>query len=188
MYKRSNSLVNVTLYTDRGIDCKTLPSRTLPLTLHEFPRFQGFVLEDSSLRLTSVKAIQTNDVMPKDELISIIQSKRVTETKEELYFDFSKKLKTETTKENERMERRRLQNRMAAKRFREKLNTLGTKLQKKTQNVESDNTSLRNQIRKLKKERETLQRHLREHLSLCHYFVGAPIVTSAWADLQGSCA
>ncbi|KAK3583783.1 hypothetical protein CHS0354_022822 [Potamilus streckersoni] len=192
MYKRSNSVVNVTFYLDSMFDRETSAASSLPVTLHEFPEFSGFSTLDHSLNATAVKAIESNDMMPviKNELKNRIQFKKMAEGKEELRVDFNGKpdaqLKDE---EKEKAEKRRIQNRMAARRFRERQNMLGTNLQKKTQIFESDNTSLRNQIRLLRKEREILQRTLQEHMSVCRCITGPYMhfgvqLISAEADLQ----
>ncbi|KAL3861850.1 hypothetical protein ACJMK2_007865 [Sinanodonta woodiana] len=175
MYERSNSVVNVTLYMDGRSNCETSSASALPSAWHEFPVFSGFGTIDPSVSLAAVRAIESNDMMPiiKEELKNRIHYKRMTEGREELMTDFTEKPKTElTTEEKEKVERRREQNRMAARRFREKQITRGTKLQKKTQELESNNTSLRNQIRELRKEKEILQSQLQAHLSVCPYVNG----------------
>ncbi|KAK3583780.1 hypothetical protein CHS0354_022818 [Potamilus streckersoni] len=175
MYERSNSVASVTLYMDSNTDCKASAARALPLAWHEFPMFSGFSTIDPSLSLAAVKALESNSMIPiiKEELKHRIQFKRMTEGREELMIDFTEKPKAElTAEEKEKVERRREQNRMAARRFREKQNTLGIKLKRKTQELESDNTSLRNQIRELKRERAVLQCQLEGHLSVCPYVTG----------------
>ncbi|KAK3583775.1 hypothetical protein CHS0354_022811 [Potamilus streckersoni] len=133
MYERSNSLVNVTLYMDGEIDSEALAASALPLILDELPVFTGFSTIDQGVSAAAMTAIESNDMMPiiKEELKNKIQFKRMTEGKEELTIDFTKKPKAELTDvEKEKVERRRVQNRMAARRFREKEKTLETKLRK----------------------------------------------------------
>ncbi|KAK3583776.1 hypothetical protein CHS0354_022814 [Potamilus streckersoni] len=123
----------MTLYMDSGIDSRASGASTLPLIFHEFPICSGINTNDHSLSLAMVKAIERNDMEPmiKHELKNRINFKRMAEGKEELMVDFSEKPKAElTTEEKMKVERRREQNRMAARRFREKHNTLGIKLQK----------------------------------------------------------
>lgn len=170
MFERSNSVVTVTLCMDGEIDSGALATSALPLILDEFPMFTGFNTIDPGVSAAAMTAIENNDMMPiiKEELKNKIQFKRMTEGKEELMIDFTEKPQAQLTDvEKEKVERRRVQNRMAARRFREKEKTLEIKLQKKTQKLESDNTSLRTQIRELRREREILQRQLQGHLYVC---------------------
>ncbi|KAL3861852.1 hypothetical protein ACJMK2_007866 [Sinanodonta woodiana] len=160
MFERSNSVANITFYMDGEIDSEALAASALPLMLHEFPVFTEFSTIDPGVSAAAMTAIENNDM--------IIQFKRMTEGKDELMIDFTEKPKAELTDvEKEKVERRRVQNRLAARRFREKEKSLETKLQKKTQKLESDNTSLRTQIRELKRERDILQRQLQGHLYVC---------------------
>ncbi|KAL3861853.1 hypothetical protein ACJMK2_007867 [Sinanodonta woodiana] len=170
MYERSNSVVNFDLFIDTRIDDVESGADVLPFTLHEFPVLQKFNTIDMGLNDIQMKPIENKDTMPlvKEELRNRIQLKRLNEGKEELILDLTEQPKTELTdEEKEKVERRRVQNRMAARRFREKEKALGAKLQKTTQNLESVNTSLRTQIRELRKECQILHSQLTEHLSDC---------------------
>ncbi|KAL3861845.1 hypothetical protein ACJMK2_007859 [Sinanodonta woodiana] len=175
MYRRYNSVVNVTSDLESMFDVEASADSDPTLTLHEFLEFSVFSTVDNGLSTTAVKAMKNNDMMPiiKEELKNRIHVKRKAEGKETLIVDFTGKPNTELTdEEKKKAEKRRLQNKMAARRFRERQNILGINLRKKTQKFESDNTSLRNQIRLLNREREILQRQLQEHLSVCHYIIG----------------
>ncbi|KAL3861847.1 hypothetical protein ACJMK2_007861 [Sinanodonta woodiana] len=170
MYERPNSVFIVTLYMDGRNDCKASAASALPLTLHEFPECTNFSTFDSSVKAAAEKAIQNNDMMPliKEELKNKIQIKRLSEGKEELMVDFAEKPKAEVTdKEKEKVERRKIQNKVAARKFREKQKRHGTELQKKTQLLESTNTFLRNEIKELKREHDILLKQLQDHMSVC---------------------
>ncbi|XP_041354586.1 cyclic AMP-dependent transcription factor ATF-3-like [Gigantopelta aegis] len=105
----------------------------------------------------------------KDELKTKIQTRRCLEGQEELKIEFNKpKPKTLTGEEARRALSRREQNRKAAQRFRSRQKETAHRLLKKTERLESKNTTLRTCLADLKKEMAELEALWLNHLLVYH--------------------
>lgn len=126
--------------------------------------------KDENLFQAVTEALSTGSLTPlvKEELKYSIQSRRLKEGKSELKVEFSDPRKFEMSPEEVvKVENRRVQNRVAAQRFREKQKSRIEELQKKCQKIESENTQLRFQMKKLREERDSLRRIYEEHMKTC---------------------
>ena len=126
------------------------------------------------------EALTTGSLTPlvKEELKYSIQSRRMKEGKSELKVAFSGPKTYElSADEVVRVENRRVQNRVAAQRFRQRQKLKADELQRKCHKIESHNTQLRNEMRKLRQEKEQLRKSLEEHLKVCP-FVSQRIFTA----------
>ena len=118
------------------------------------------------------EALTTGSLTPlvKEELKCSIQSRRLKEGKSELKVAFTGPKTYELTPDEVvRVESRRVQNRVAAQRFRERQKLKGEELQRKCHKLESLNTQLRHEMRKLRQEKEELKKTLEEHLKVCPF-------------------
>ena len=126
------------------------------------------------------EALTTGSLTPlvKEELKYSIQSRRLKEGKSELEVAFPGPKTYELTPDEViRVESRRVQNRVAAQRFRERQKQRAEELQRKCHKLESFNTQLRHEMRKLRQEKEELKKTLEEHLKVCP-FVSQRIFTA----------
>ncbi|KAK6181033.1 hypothetical protein SNE40_008977 [Patella caerulea] len=116
-------------------------------------------------------SLETNSVTPiiKEGLRSCIQTKRLQEGKEELEIKFTpyKKREPETAEELARAAKRKEQNKLAARRFRQRQKDVGDKYIKKIHRLETSNTSLQAEIVNLRRAKAELQQLLTSHLSVC---------------------
>ncbi|VDI67171.1 Hypothetical predicted protein [Mytilus galloprovincialis] len=117
----------------------------------------------------SLAAFETGDLthLVKEELKCTIQTRRLAKGQDELKVDFSAEVKYQLTEdEQNKIVRRREQNRMAARRFRKR-----RKQNKKTlseiQDLERDNDVKTAEIKSLREEKETLLKLLNDHLLVC---------------------
>ena len=118
------------------------------------------------------EALTTGSLTPlvKEELKCSIQSRRMKEGKSELKVAFSGPKTYElSADEVVRVENRRVQNRVAAQRFRERQKLKADELQRKCHKIESHNTQLRYEMRKLRQEKEQLRKSLEEHSKVCPF-------------------
>ncbi|XP_076442229.1 cyclic AMP-dependent transcription factor ATF-3-like [Babylonia areolata] len=128
-------------------------------------------LSDAALLKATVESLHTGRLTPliKEELRCRIQSRRLSEGKDELRVQFESPTRSEPRPEEiEKLNRRREQNRRAAQKFRRKKKERGKHLTEESQRLECDNNSLRSEISKLNKERDELLQILSEHVQLCH--------------------
>ncbi|KAL5019009.1 hypothetical protein ScPMuIL_004731 [Solemya velum] len=117
-------------------------------------------------------AIENGNLTPlvKEELKYTINARRSAQGKGELRVQFTEpEAAVLTPEEEQKVERRRQQNKLAARRFREKNRELGLQLTKKSKTLESQNVRLMNEIRKLERERHALRQQLQEHSKHCVY-------------------
>ncbi|XP_076463734.1 cyclic AMP-dependent transcription factor ATF-3-like [Babylonia areolata] len=128
-------------------------------------------LSDAVLFKATVQSLHTGRLTPliKEELRCRIQSRRLSEGKDELRVQFESPSRLEPRPEEiEKLNRRREQNRRAAQKFRRKKKERGKLLTEESQRLEGDNDCLRSEISKLNKERDELLQILSEHVQLCH--------------------
>ncbi|XP_041354870.1 uncharacterized protein LOC121372545 [Gigantopelta aegis] len=105
----------------------------------------------------------------KEELKCRIQTRRLSEGKDELQVEFKAPVKNEPRPEElAKLDKRREQNRRAARKFREKKRSGADDLVKVTGKLESENNELRIEICQLKQEKDQLATILTEHIRLCH--------------------
>ncbi|KAL5008845.1 hypothetical protein ScPMuIL_014426 [Solemya velum] len=121
--------------------------------------------EEQKLFSASHRAMETGDILPllKEELKYLIQSRRLSEGKDEMSVSFSVPPTVDelTPRDEERRNRRKEQNREAAKRFRAKKKRDYLNLSRLVFALEARNRTLREEVRCLAAERE----------SLCHAFL-----------------
>lgn len=118
------------------------------------------------------KVLETGSLTPllKEELKYKIQSRRVAEGKRELKVEFLPPSENKLTPEEEiKVQKRKIQNRLAAKKFRQKQKDLTFNFKKTIQSLESGNTRLRSEIKRLQKEKNELRQRLQQHLMVCPY-------------------
>ncbi|XP_033735259.1 uncharacterized protein LOC117323865 [Pecten maximus] len=135
----------------------------------EFENEQVFV-DDERLVEAQRVAMETGILTPlvKEELKYTILSRREADGKDRLDVTFDDPQQYQLTREEvEKVARRRQQNRHAARRFRQKQKQTSHEFIKKIQFLESDNTTLRSELDKLKREKDELQKELHAHLLHC---------------------
>lgn len=141
------------------------------MTASEYTDFLELTgIKDQHLQEAARKALINNDMTPliKEELKYSIQSKRLREGKGELKVEFTEPEPDQLTPEEvERVEKRKVQNRMAARRFRERQKTRGESLQKDVNRLHSEQTRLNHQLAVVTAERDKLRRDLESHLAIC---------------------
>lgn len=118
------------------------------------------------------QVLETGSLTPllKEELKYKIQSRRVAEGKRELKVEFLPPSENKLTPEEEiKVQKRKLQNRVAAKKFRQKQKDVAFNLKKTIQSLESGKTRLRSEIKRLQNEKNELQQRLQQHLMVCPY-------------------
>lgn len=118
------------------------------------------------------QVLETGSLTPllKEELKYKIQSRRVAEGKRELKVEFLPPSENKLTPEEEiKVQKRKLQNRVAAKKFRQKQKDVAFNWKKTIQSLESGNTRLRSEIKRLQNEKNELQQKLQQHLMVCPY-------------------
>ncbi|XP_052819598.1 transcription factor kayak-like [Mya arenaria] len=118
----------------------------------------------------SRRQLQENGLTPfiKEELKYSIQTKRLKEGKQELKVTFSPPPEDVLTpEEEERVVKRRVQNRMAARRFRDKQKDRAHTLQKECHRLESIQTDLRYELSQVRKERDEFRQALDQHMAVC---------------------
>ncbi|KAL4221261.1 Cyclic AMP-dependent transcription factor ATF-3 [Mactra antiquata] len=104
----------------------------------------------------------------KEELKCSIQTKRLKEGKQEMKVEFTDPPPDELTPEEvERVKKRKVQNRLAARRFRDKQKNRAEYLHKKCQEMEAEQTSLRHELNQVKKERDQLKQAWTNHMASC---------------------
>ncbi|KAL3861742.1 hypothetical protein ACJMK2_007765 [Sinanodonta woodiana] len=137
------------------------------------------IVQDEKLTAAALEALKNGNMTPliKEELKCTIQAKRMAHGLNELKVEFTEPVKHElNSEEKAKVERRREQNKLAARRFRERQRSLGHKLQKETQKLESANTLLNYEIRQLRLLKDKLQKEWNGHLAVC------PLQTFLYAD------
>ncbi|XP_052819977.1 uncharacterized protein LOC128245788 [Mya arenaria] len=118
----------------------------------------------------SRRELLENGLMPfiKEELKYSIQTKRLKEGKQELKVEFSPPSEDVLTpEEEERVVKRRVQNRMAARRFRDKQKDRAHTLQKECHRLESIQTELRYELAQVRKERDEYRHAFDQHKAVC---------------------
>ncbi|XP_046375544.1 cyclic AMP-dependent transcription factor ATF-3-like [Haliotis cracherodii] len=128
-------------------------------------------LDDLTLVKATYAALESGRLTPllKEELRCRIQSRRLSEGKDELMVEFTAPTKDEPRPEEvAKLDRRREQNRRAARKFREKKRNKTDVLMQETHRLEASNDTLRSEISELGKERTRLLAVLTEHAQLCH--------------------
>ncbi|XP_045187009.1 uncharacterized protein LOC123544919 [Mercenaria mercenaria] len=117
--------------------------------------------EETKLHLAALESYSTGKITPllKEELKYYIQTRRLSEGKNELVVDFDtvpKKSQKLRPDEVARLERRREQNRRASEKFRSKKKTEVQNLQKIYQQLEQRNKELLRELGNLQAERDAL--------------------------------
>ncbi|OWF47230.1 uncharacterized protein LOC110454639 [Mizuhopecten yessoensis] len=125
---------------------------------------------DEGLAEASRVAMETGMLTPlvKEELKYTILSRREANGKGQIEVTFDDPQQYQlTTEELEKVEKRRQQNRSAARRFRHRQKQTSHDFIKKIQSLESNNTTLRSELEKVSREKDELQRELHAHLLHC---------------------
>lgn len=126
--------------------------------------------EEKILNAT-IKALSSGSLTPliKEELRCTIQSRRLAEGKGELKVEFKSppKKKEMTEEERVRYMKRRVQNREAAQRFRQKQKDTSDMLTAKIKRLEHKSRSLLVDLNRLREEKESLKEMLKSHLVVC---------------------
>ncbi|XP_052213532.1 uncharacterized protein LOC127832246 [Dreissena polymorpha] len=128
----------------------------------------NFLTKDVTSELQN--AVLPQGLMPyiKEELKYTIQSKRMKEGKEELKVDFTDREPCALSPEEEqKVEKRKVQNRMAARRFRDRQKTQTHSLQKECRRLENEKTELRKELEQVRKERDGIRQLMEIHLASC---------------------
>ncbi|CAL1529433.1 unnamed protein product [Lymnaea stagnalis] len=127
--------------------------------------------QDEKIIKATLKSVQSGSLTPliKEELRCTIQSRRLAEGKGELKVEFKSppRKKDMTEDERKRAVKRRLQNREAAQRFRQKQKDTSDYLTGKIRRLESASNNLISDLKRLKEERDELQEMLKNHLLVC---------------------
>lgn len=129
-------------------------------------------IKDKNLMEAATRAMADGTMTPliKEELKYSIQSKRLKEGKPELKIEFTEPEPDQLTPEElERVEKRKEQNRLAARRFRDRQKTRGDHLQKECQRLQSEQTRLKFELSRVKTERDGLRKALEDHMATCPY-------------------
>lgn len=133
--------------------------------------FETIKMENTGgLLEATLLALETGELTPlvKEELKYTIQSRRLANGQEELGVEFSDPKPLELREDEiEKIVRRKEQNKLAARRFRQRRRTRGQFLQKKIKELESDNTRKIAEISRLRQEKEELKSMLQNHLMVC---------------------
>ncbi|XP_071079418.1 cyclic AMP-dependent transcription factor ATF-3-like isoform X1 [Haliotis cracherodii] len=128
------------------------------------------LVQDEKLVVATLATLQSggpSDII-KEELKYIIQSRRVAEGKGELKVDFSPPEKNELTPEElKKVEKRKEQNRIAARRFRQKRQEKNWTLICQLEQLEEYNMLLREKLSKLSEEMQTLRGSILSHVNTC---------------------
>ncbi|XP_060584010.1 uncharacterized protein LOC132740171 isoform X2 [Ruditapes philippinarum] len=127
-------------------------------------------IKDKDLADAAAKAMVDGNMTPliKEELKCSIQSKRLKAGKPELKVEFTDPEPCQLTEtEQMKVEKRKIQNRLAAQRFRNKQKTRGDQLHKECLKLQSVQTQLRFELSQVKKERDELKQKLQDHYAIC---------------------
>ncbi|XP_012946022.1 uncharacterized protein LOC101863713 [Aplysia californica] len=112
----------------------------------------------------------------KVELKYLIQARRMSEGKDEMEVSFEPRADAQlSASELERVERRRRQNRAAAKKFREKRKSTEESLLKNIQELQETNSRLVEQAKQLRHEKQLLMEIVAEHLLVCPHLGQLPV-------------
>ncbi|GFO50535.1 basic leucine zipper transcriptional factor atf-like 3 [Plakobranchus ocellatus] len=126
---------------------------------------------DEKILNATIKAFQSGSLTPliKEELRCTIQSRRLAEGKGELTVEFKSppKKKEMTEEERARYLKRRVQNREAAQRFRQKQKDTSDMLTAKIQKLERKSRNLLTDLTRLREEKDYLKEMLKNHLLVC---------------------
>ncbi|ESO90094.1 hypothetical protein LOTGIDRAFT_233904 [Lottia gigantea] len=137
------------------------------------PSETGNFTHDEKTVAAVLASLESKSMTPliKEGLRSIIQTKRLKEGKQELEVRFTPYVKREPQTEDEinRAMKRKEQNKMAARRFRQRQKDFGDRFMKKIKKIEAANTVLRKEIQQLQNDKSELSLILQNHLSVCHY-------------------
>ncbi|KAH3827050.1 uncharacterized protein LOC127832393 [Dreissena polymorpha] len=128
-----------------------------------------FLEQSERVELTSTPCLDTG-LLPcvKEELKFAIQSKRLKEGKGELKVEFTQPPSYQLTpEEEEKVDKRRVQNRMAARRFRDRQKNQTSSLQKECQRLELVHAELRTELAQVRKERDEARQALETHMTSC---------------------
>ncbi|XP_046375543.1 cyclic AMP-dependent transcription factor ATF-3-like [Haliotis rubra] len=145
-------------------------SQTDDLFMPEFLNETFCNVNDEGLVQATVEVLKTGRLTPliKEELKCTIQTRRLSEGKDELQVEFNSPEKTSLRPEEvERQHRRREQNRRAAMKFRQKKKDRTEILLRETQKLQNANTTLRDEIDRLVRERNHLTEVLSAHQPRC---------------------
>ncbi|XP_076100503.1 cyclic AMP-dependent transcription factor ATF-3-like [Mytilus galloprovincialis] len=118
----------------------------------------------------TLTALETGELTPlvKEELKYTIQSRRLANGQSELGVEFTEPEQGQLTEEEkEKIVKRREQNKLAARRFRQRRRAKGPVYAKEVSELEADNTRKLAEIRRLRKERDELQAMLQNHMLVC---------------------
>ncbi|XP_060584012.1 basic leucine zipper transcriptional factor ATF-like 3 isoform X4 [Ruditapes philippinarum] len=127
-------------------------------------------IKDKDLADAAAKAMVDGNMTPliKEELKCSIQLKRLKAGKPELKVEFTDPESCQLTEtEQMKVEKRKIQNRLAAQRFRNKQKTRGDQLHKECLKLQSVQTQLRFELSQVKKERDELKQKLQDHYAIC---------------------
>ncbi|KAL8583549.1 hypothetical protein ACOMHN_054865 [Nucella lapillus] len=131
------------------------------------------------------QAIESGSITPlvKQELKLLIQSRRLSQGKEEMRVRFGQPCSHQLTQaEEERRLRRKDQNKRAAKRFRENKKFRESTLHEEISLLEGKNEGLRDKVTELRRLKDDLLTHLFSHLVTCPSsptpFMGPATITS----------
>ncbi|XP_045188024.1 uncharacterized protein LOC123545780 isoform X2 [Mercenaria mercenaria] len=126
--------------------------------------------EETKLHLAALESYSTGKITPllKEELKYYIQSRRLSEGKNELVVDFNTVPKKSQLRPEEvaRLERRREQNRRASEKFRGKKKTELQNLQKVCQHLEKRNKELLREVGNLQAERDAMYERVMKVLQM----------------------
>lgn len=126
--------------------------------------------QTDGLTEATLVALETGELTPlvKEELKYTIQSRRLANGQGELGVEFSEPEQGQLTEEEkEKIIKRREQNKLAARRFRQRRRAKGPVYAKQVNELEADNTRKLAEIRRLREERDELQAMLQNHLLVC---------------------
>ncbi|KAK6181034.1 hypothetical protein SNE40_008978 [Patella caerulea] len=152
--------------SNNSINVSSMPTKVTSYSI--FSRKN--LVQDEKLVVATLASLKSGDPSQfiKEELKWLIQSRRVAAGKEALKVEFIPPAKNEMTPDEiERAQKRKEQNRLAARRFRRKQRDTNVYLLTKTKQLESSNRSLKNEMGILQQEKQRLCDLLMIHASSC---------------------
>ncbi|CAL1529430.1 unnamed protein product [Lymnaea stagnalis] len=130
----------------------------------------GYGSESLDLVSAAYEAVKSRRLTPllKHELKFLIQSRRMSQGMDEMAVQFDTPSSGQLScEERERIERRRQQNRMAARRFRQKRKSSEESLVQTIELLQKTNRELSQRAQQLRNERQALTNFVAEHLAVC---------------------
>ncbi|XP_076443035.1 uncharacterized protein LOC143281672 [Babylonia areolata] len=155
-------VVSSSQITDGGLFDWNLPSN--------YCAFLQDMDRDDDLAKAEKQAMESGTITPlvKQELKLLIQSRRLSQGKEELKVGFKEPCQHKLTpEEEERRQRRKDQNRRAAKRFRQNKKVRESTLMEEIGMLEGKNDGLREKVTELQRVKDRLLKHIYRHLVSC---------------------